>query len=149
MVLAGPRLHSLQGVTKAIVKSLDIGCEGRFAMEVEWQYSAEAEEHLEELGSADSPACWMLCGYASGFASFCLDREVYFVEHTCAAWGDPLCRAVGKDRDSWGSEIEPYLPFFKIDDIHGKILSLTEKLRQSGDELELKDRRDQRARGIL
>ena len=141
LLLAGPRLHSLQGVTRAVVERLEIGDDDLFVMEVEWHDSGEAEEHLEELGTADSPACWMLCGYASGYASFCLDREVYFVEQTSMASGDPLCLASGKDRKSWGREIEPYLPFFQIEDIHGKILTLTEQLKRTTTELELKDRR--------
>jgi two-component system response regulator HydG len=141
LLLAGPRLHSLQGVARVIVQAVEIGDGDRFVMEVEWHDSGEAEEHLEELGTAGSPACWMLCGYASGYASFCLDSEVYFVEQTCRASGDPLCLATGKDRESWGHEIVPYLTYFQIEDIHGKILTLTEQLKRTTSELELKDRR--------
>ena len=141
LVLAGARLHSLQGVARVVVGSLKIGDNGRFEMEVEWHDSGEAMEHLEELGRAESPACWMLCGYASGYASLCLDSEVYFVEQACRASGDPLCLAVGKDRASWGHEIDAYLTFFQIDDIHGKIVTLTERLKRTTAELERKDRR--------
>jgi transcriptional regulator with PAS, ATPase and Fis domain len=105
-------------------------------MELQWYRSGEAEEHLDELGPADQPVCWMLCGYASGYASFCLDREVLFVEQTCLARGDDLCQAVGKDRESWGPEIEVHLPYFQTADIHPKIVELTESLKRQGRELE-------------
>ena len=49
--------------------------------------------------------------------------------------------AVGKDRASWGHEIDAYLTFFQIDDIHGKIVTLTERLKRTTAELERKDRR--------
>ncbi len=136
LLLAGPRLHTLQGFTKAVVKSLESDATGRLQMELQWYRSGEAEEHLAEIGHADQPVCWMLCGYASGFASFCLDSEVYFVEHSCAAAGDALCQAVGKDRLSWGAEITPHLPYFQISDIHPKILELTQSLRIKTLELE-------------
>jgi transcriptional regulator with PAS, ATPase and Fis domain len=136
LLRAGPRLHTLQGITKAVVKSLRLEDGERLHMELQWYRSGEAEEHLEELGPADQPVCWMLCGYASGYASFCLDREVLFVERTCLASGDDLCQAVGKDRGSWGSEIETHLPYFQIADIHPKIVELTESLKRQSRELE-------------
>ncbi len=141
LVLAGPRLHALQGVARVVVESLEINDEGRFVMEVEWHDSGEAAEHLEEIGPADFPVCWMLCGYASGYVSMCLDREIYFVEQTCTASGDSLCLATGKDLESWGGEIEPFLKFFQIEDIHHTILALTEQLKQTTATLERRDRR--------
>ena len=141
LLLAGPRLHALQGVTRAVVELVDIGDDGRFVMNVEWHESGEAAEHLEELGASDSPSCWMLCGYASGYASLCLDSEVYFIEHSCVALGDSLCIAVGKDRNSWGDEITPYLTYFQIADIHSKILALTERLKRTTTELNLQSKR--------
>jgi len=141
LIKAGPRLHALQGVTKAVVKCLSLGDGGQTHMEVEWHDSGEADEHMAEFGLSDTPSCWMLTGYASGYVSFCVDRDVYFVEHACKASGDVVCRAVGKDRESWGREIEPHLPFFEIEDIHSAVLELTEMLKQTTRELEFKNRR--------
>ncbi len=141
LLRAGPRLHALQGVTRVVVKALEFGDGGHFQMEVEWHDSGEAEEHLQEFERSDLPVCWMLCGYASGYASFCVDRDVYFVERTCKACGDAVCKAIGKDRESWGPEIEPHLPYFQIEDIRSTVLELTEELRRTTRELELKTRR--------
>jgi len=136
LLRAGPRLHTLQGITKSVVTSLQLDDETKLRMELQWYRSGEAEEHLAALGPADHPVCWMLCGYASGYASFCLDREVLFVERTCRGKGDDLCQAVGKDRESWGPEIDAHVPYFQIDDIHPKIVELTEALKQKSRELE-------------
>ena len=127
----GPRLHTLQGVAKTIVKTLEIDpAAKRFLMEVVWHDSAEAEEHMIEIGKSSAPACWMLVGYASGYASFCLDAEVFFVERQCMAAGRRSCMAVGKDRASWGPELEPYLGFFQAENIRGKVMRLTRELRE-------------------
>ena len=87
-VKAGPMLHTLHGAVKVEVRTLKI-CEAeeQFDMEVVWHNSAEAEEYVAELGKSDRPSCWMFVGYASGYASFCLGKSVYFVERQCRAQG--------------------------------------------------------------
>jgi DNA-binding NtrC family response regulator/predicted hydrocarbon binding protein len=135
-VKAGPRMHMMQGVVRVAVRDLKIdAASGRFRMEVLWRDSGEAEEHRISLGESREPSCWMLAGYASGYASFCLDRPVYFLEGKCRAKGDRLCTAVGKDLDSWGEEVRPHLPFFQAEDVHGKIMTLTQELRRRTQEL--------------
>jgi len=141
LLRAGPRLHTLQGVTKSVVRSLTLDADGSCVMELVWYRSGEAEEHVEEFGPSDHPVCWMLCGYASGYASFCLANDVYFMETACRAKGDEVCRAVGRDRASWGQDIEAHLPYFETDDIHGKILELTDELKKKTRELERNRRR--------
>ncbi len=49
---------------------------------------------------------------------------------SCRGKGDAVCIAVGKDVDSWGEEVAPWLPYFQADDIQGKILTLTKELRE-------------------
>ncbi|MCF7975696.1 MAG: sigma 54-interacting transcriptional regulator [Phycisphaerae bacterium] len=142
-IRAGPRMHSLQGVAHAVIKSLDMDAEqGRLCMEVFWRSSGEADEHLLTLGRSDVPICWMLTGYASGYASFCLGKDVYFVEQTCQGRGDKICSAIGKDRDSWGPEVQPFLSSFQEQDsIHNEILGLTKELKSKTRELERQRRK--------
>jgi two-component system response regulator HydG len=133
---AGPRMHTLQGVTKVVTRSIAYDpASGRFKMEVLWHDSGEAEEHLIEIGKSSEPVCWMLAGYASGYASFCLEKDIYFIEQKCRAKGDRLCSAVGKDQASWGDELVPHLPYFRADDIQGKVQQLTRELREKTREL--------------
>ena len=110
-------------------------------MEIDWYNSSEAEEHLQTFGTADHPVCWILCGYASGYASFCLDREIFFVEENCAARGDMACRATGRDRESWGSGIDDYLQYFETEDIQAKIADLTKELRRKTRQVERQAKR--------
>jgi DNA-binding NtrC family response regulator len=127
---AGPRLHELQGVARVEVKSLELSAEGKYRMEVIWHDSVEADEHLIELGASPEASCWILQGYASGYASYCLERPVYFTEVTCRARGDEVCRAVGMDSDSWGDEAGALMRNYRVDDIQGKIDELTAALRK-------------------
>ena len=133
---AAGRMQSLEGVGRTVVHDIGIDeATGAFHMEITWRNSGEAEEHLFEFGRSQRPVCWIQVGYAGGYASFCLGRDVYFIERQCAAAGDPLCWAVGKDRESWGAEIEPHLPYYEAEDIQGKILGLTEELKRKTREL--------------
>jgi len=141
LLRAGPVLQTLQGVTKAIVRSIRFDNDSPFRMEIDWVHSSEVEEHIQSFGKVDQPVCWILCGYASGYASFCLDREIFFIEEKCSAMGDTVCRAVGRDRQSWGSEIDEILQYFETEDIQAKIASLTEKLRQKTIEVERQQKR--------
>ncbi|MCC7261785.1 MAG: sigma 54-interacting transcriptional regulator [Candidatus Latescibacteria bacterium] len=130
-IKAGSRLHTLQGVARVVVKSFALDQDtGSFAMEKLWHNSVEAEEHLMAVGPSKVPVCWMLAGYASGYVSFCLGKEVFFVERQCVAKGDRICSAVGKDRASWGPEIAADLSYFQIDGVQGKIERLAQSLRQ-------------------
>ena len=133
---AGPRLHTLQGVARTVIRSLSVDPAGsRFRMELAWHGSGEAEEHLAEVGPADHPVCWMLAGYASGYASFCTGTEVYFIERACRARGDRVCLASGCDAASWGAELKPYLGYFQADEIRGKVETLSQELRRQSREL--------------
>lgn len=136
LIKAGPRLHTLQGVNRTIIRKLEVDEKGGpFLMDLVWHDSSEAEEHVLELGKATYPVCWMLIGYISGYCSLCLGRNVYFIETHCEAKGDCICVALGKDEASWGKELTPYLPFFKMDEIWGKVQELSQKLRRKTREL--------------
>jgi len=130
-IKTGPRMHTLQGVTKTIIKTLEIDEKSRsFLMELTWHRSAEAEEHLIGLGQSDYPVCWKLSGYASGYTSYCFGSDIYFIEQKCKAKGDRICSVIGKDRKSWGKEIQSHLPFFELEDVQGKIEELSNELRK-------------------
>lgn len=136
-VKAGPKMHTLQGVTKSVIKSLKIDKQaGSFQMDVVWRDSGEVDEHLLAFGKSHDPVCWMLVGYASGYATFCLEKNIYFIEQKCRAKGDRLCTATGKDEDSWGKEIKPYLKYFhEAESIQLEILGLTKELKSKTREL--------------
>lgn len=133
---AGSRMHALQGVVQSRIVTMKLGAENRhLEMQVDWPNSGEANEHLYTLGTTNHPVCWMLAGYMSGYASFCLDRPVYFIEQQCRAKGDPICTATGKDVESWGPEIESYVSLLQGESIHEKVKRLTLDLQQKTQQL--------------
>ena len=126
----------------AVVKRLEVSAEaGPFLMEVTWHDSVEVEEQRPALGQADQPVCWAMVGYASGYVSFCTGQEIFFIERKCRGKGDRICAAVGKDRQSWGAEVEPYIPYFQAEDIHGEVLRLTQELKEKMKEISRQRRR--------
>ncbi len=145
LVKAGPRLHAMQGVARWVTKHLDLDetgdKDGHFRMDVTWHGSGEAEEHVAHLGKSEHPVCWMLAGYASGFMSYALNRNIYFVEQSCRAQGERVCTAVGKNAASWEGDPSAALAYFSADDIKGKIRTLSDKLRQVTRALEVNTRR--------
>lgn len=142
-IKAGPRLHTLQGVTRSVVKSLLMDEQtGHFEMEVTWHDSGEAEEHLIEFGRSYEPVCWMLTGYASGYATFCFGKNIYFVEEKCCGKGDQICSAIGKDEKSWGDEAAKFAHDYReVEGIQSKILDLTNELKTKSRQLELQRKR--------
>jgi DNA-binding NtrC family response regulator len=106
-VRMGAEFHGIQGAVHADPIRLSLQrASNQFEAEALWRHSYEAEQHLQHCGPAAEPACWTLCGYASGFASACLGREIYFRETQCAAVSGSHCVVVGKDAASWGDDGE-------------------------------------------
>ncbi|MBN2377802.1 MAG: sigma-54-dependent Fis family transcriptional regulator [Sedimentisphaerales bacterium] len=140
---AGPRMHTLQGVTRSVVKSLDFDEDGEnFNMHLDWHHSGEAEEHLIAFGKSDHCVCRMLVGYASGYATFCLGKNIYFIENKCRAKGDRICSATGKNENAWPDEFKDQLANFKeVDHIQKKIKDLTILLKRKDRQLANQNKR--------
>jgi two-component system response regulator HydG len=146
---AGSRMHAIEGVARTSIKSMELDEQtGRFEMSIVWHDSGEAREHVAEFGTASEPVCWILNGYASGYASYCLGTKVYFIEQKCSAAGDRVCMTVGKDQASWGAEIERHLPYFETEDIRGKILKLTKELQEKTREVRRQRRQIEHLEGM-
>jgi DNA-binding NtrC family response regulator len=104
-VRMGAMLQGVEGAVHADLAHLTLDpVSHRFEAECLWRHSYEAEQHLRQCGTAAEPVCWTLCGHASGFASACLGREVYFRENQCAAVSGSHCHAVGRDVTAWQLE---------------------------------------------
>jgi two-component system, NtrC family, response regulator HydG len=143
---ASMRLQRILGVATADLISFGVdAASGSFSMEFACQDSVEVDEYISELGTSDKPCCWNLMGYASGYASYCLGKSVYFVERECRAKGDTRCLAMGMDIDSWGQEISEDLPYFHAADIRGKIQTLSAQLREKELELDRRQRQTEYA----
>ena len=98
----GPELHALRGMVLPELQRLVVSEKGgEFICEVVWFNSYEVEICANEMGPMNEPGCWNLTGYASGYSSALLQREISFQELECHSCGGDRCFAVGKPAAEW------------------------------------------------
>ncbi|AZT82480.1 AAA family ATPase [Marinobacter sp. NP-4(2019)] len=134
--LAGPQLHSLKGMVKAVPIEIDINQEtGGFYCELEWIDSFEVDICQTELGQMDEPACWSLLGYACAYTSSFMGREIIFREVSCRGCGDDKCMIVGKPAEEW-EDTEEFTKYFKADPIIEELYDLQSQVSSLRSSLE-------------
>jgi DNA-binding NtrC family response regulator len=138
---AGAMLHTLEGIVRAEVRAVEYDeTTGRFAEEVVWHDSYEAEQHVHHYGKSASPVCWSLVGYSSGFVSACLGKEIYFRETACLGTGASRCEAIGRDAESWGPELEAIRTDFQAADLGQEVERLRDAVARRLKELDRRER---------
>jgi transcriptional regulator with GAF, ATPase, and Fis domain len=104
--IAGAKLHGLEGSVKVNLIHAEIDREnGICEVVAEWVNSYEADQHLKHLGLSDSPVCWTLTGYANGYTSAVLGRDMYYIEHECVGRGDSRCLVRGSAKVDENSSV--------------------------------------------
>ncbi len=104
-MLAGPLIHGLEGSVKVVTDELKFDRDaGTFHMYGKWLNTYEADQHLALFGQADEAVCWTIAGYASGFGSGFMGREVLCVETMCRGKGDPYCAWEMRNIEAWGNK---------------------------------------------
>lgn len=99
---AGPRLHKLEGVVRPVTITFEFDiARGDFFADYWWHDSSEDDEHIAAFGIGTEPACWMQVGYASGYASAFMGKQIIYRETQCRATGADVCRITGKPADQW------------------------------------------------
>jgi DNA-binding NtrC family response regulator len=137
----GAMLQTLEGIVRVEVRRVvHDDSTGRFEEEVLWHDSYVAEQHVHHYGKASSPVCWSLVGYASGFASACMGKEIYFRETSCLGQGAKHCVAMGRDAESWGSDLDIIRADFQAASVGHEVERLHEAVSKRLKEL---DRREQ------
>ncbi len=102
MLLAGTRLHSLEGIVQVEPLHLEFDADkGEYHGEFLWHNSYEVEEHVAAFGVGKQPACWTLTGYAIGYVTTLLGKLIIFREVECCAAGAKRCKVVGKAAEQW------------------------------------------------
>ncbi|KPN72199.1 sigma-54-dependent Fis family transcriptional regulator [Neisseria sp. 83E34] len=100
--LVGPQLHTVRGMVKVTPVTLDIDIEqGRFYGEFAWEDSFEVSYHKKKNGISQEPVCWSLLGYASGYSSYFMGKQIAFTETQCEAMGHTHCHIIGKPVEEW------------------------------------------------
>ncbi len=120
---AGTRLHALEGITDAHPLLHEFNTDtGAFYAEGTWTTSYEAEQHLKHIGKSDTPVCWTLTGYASGYTTAVFGREVFYFETECVGRGDGQCHVVGKSLGSETNEaIDAAREHYQIEDFEQQL----------------------------
>ena len=140
-IRAGAMLQTLEGIVRVDVRKTDYdAATGRFEEHVVWHDSYVAEQHLHHYGNTKSPVCWSLVGYASGFVSACLGKEVYFRETSCAAQGARYCVAIGRDAESWGPDLGAIRGDFQAATVGHEVERLHEAVSKRLKELDRRER---------
>ncbi|MCM2257396.1 MAG: sigma-54-dependent Fis family transcriptional regulator [Vicinamibacteria bacterium] len=128
---AGGRLHQLQGLVVYEPVARDPRQAPRHFAQAVWKESYEADTHLSHLGLSTEPVCWTLCGFASGYLSYCHGRSICCLEERCRGKGDAVCVMAGRPSDEWGDEMRANLVYFQPDAIHGALDKVTAALRRT------------------
>lgn len=129
----GPQMHALLGVTLAECVDFDVDVsKGKFISEYIWHDSIEDDAHLRFFDIGPDPVCWFQIGYASGFSSVFIGRQIIYKEVECRTQGYKHCRIVGKTYEEWDDAtdemaiLQPHLQNFNQGPADKKPLSLDE-----------------------
>ncbi|SDH98979.1 Sugar diacid utilization regulator [Alteribacillus persepolensis] len=95
-----------------------------------WKYSQEAEQHIHHFGLSDEAVCFTLTGYAGGYVSCILGREVIFKEIECRGKGDPHCHWVAKPIEDWGEDIKEELAYYKEEHIGKELDNAVKRIEE-------------------
>lgn len=133
-MMAAVELIEIMGMAKAEVTKLVLE-EKTIEIEIQCTDSVEVEQHQIEFGISSNPVCWVMAGYLSGYASYCLGQDIYFSESQCQGTKASNCAFIGKNLSSWGNAINLELPFFFAEDIQKKVRQLTSRISEQQREL--------------
>lgn len=105
MFFVGPQMHCLEGIGLSEPVRLEFDVEkGEHFGEFVWSHQVEDEEHVRHFPIGTEPSCWMQVGYASGYATEFMGRQILYREVECQSMGQTSCRIVGKPVTDWGDE---------------------------------------------
>lgn len=131
-ILRGPIYHASKGHVRARVTHQELemvhGKTKTFSFKGVWEDSFEAEQHCHNFGLSESPVCFTLTGYASGYVSSILGEEVFFKEVQCAGTGAPYCIWEGRKLSDWQEEANELL-------FYNKELPILHELEQTHEKL--------------
>jgi Activator of aromatic catabolism/Histidine kinase/V4R domain/Histidine kinase-, DNA gyrase B-, and HSP90-like ATPase len=100
---AGPILMNWSGLARVQLNRLDFNrSKGSFLAEIEWTDSYESEQHMYQFGVSQTPVCWTLTGYLSGYFSLAFGQNLLCLETSCVGEGETRCVALVKPIAAWG-----------------------------------------------
>jgi DNA-binding NtrC family response regulator len=136
----GAVLHTLEGIVRVEIVRLECDDTGHFEAEFAWHDSYIAEQHVHHYGQSTEPVCWSLAGYATGYTSACLGREVYFRETACLGQGAKHCTVIGRDAAAWADELETLRADFQGADLGMEVKRLHTAVQRKAQHLAKRER---------
>lgn len=117
LLSAGPALHALEGMVSVepITLDIDVG-RGHYYGEFFWRDSAEVDAHMAYYEPGTDPVCWMQIGYACGYTSQFMGKQILYKEVECRGMGHRHCRIVGKPVEQW-QDPEPDIGFLRAEPV--------------------------------
>jgi two-component system response regulator HydG len=120
----GPQSHMVTGQVKVTPVKLELDEETLdFHGVFDWENSFEAEIFLAEYGVSYEPVCWSQIGYATGFTSHFVGRQILFREQGCVGCGERVCRIEGRPVEEW-DDCEELLRYYRPDRIADQLFAL-------------------------
>ncbi|MBP1626305.1 MAG: zraR 4 [Holophagaceae bacterium] len=146
MLLAGAKLHALEGMVKVEPVQLSFDAQsGTYSGEFLHHHSAEADEAIATQGLLREPACWGLVGHVIGYVSTLLGKLIIFREVECRAQGAAVCRIVGRPAEEW-EDVEEDLQYLNAE---GFVSSTAFGVPQSKEAASLPELEDENTRQMV
>ncbi len=122
---SGCRLMEIAGISSPAITSLKVDSETHAAeITIEWPGPGRVDPDRKKTEPAHQILDKIITGYMSGFSSYCFDRDIWFQQVIEKKQKTTECRAIGKDRNSWGRCNSEIKGLWETDDIEEHIQKL-------------------------
>jgi DNA-binding NtrC family response regulator len=138
--MTGPRLHTLEGIVRVTPVRIELDrMAGKFYGEFLWEDSWEGQWHRHYYGVHSDPVCWTQIGYACGYTSAFMGRQILYKEVECSGAGHDNCRIVGKPAEEW-DDAAAQVKYFAPEAIADQLFDLQTQVAQLRSTIEAKDK---------
>ena len=128
--MTGPHLHMLEGGAKVTpIKVQFDRITGTFYGEFLWENSWEGQWHRHRYGVCSEPMCWSQIGYACGYTSAFMGRQILYKEVDCVGMGGKNCRIIGKPAEEW-EDAADYTRYLNRESIAEQLIELQTQVVQ-------------------
>jgi len=135
---AGIRLQTIGGMANCELSELKMDYAAKtLSFSGHWRNSIESTLHNHNATLHEIPACWIIPGFLSGYASTVLGEEVIVRENTCQLRGHPVCTFEGRNMSQWGAEAEILQQSMNVGRFKDEIKHLREVMEQANERLEM------------
>ncbi|MFD1707247.1 XylR N-terminal domain-containing protein [Siminovitchia sediminis] len=148
LMLAGPMLHTLEGVVTVEPDQLEISEESIYFTGF-WRNSFEAEEHTSYYGLGTDEVCWILVGYASGYLTSTFGKDVIAYEEKCMGKGDSTCKFVARPAEELEEKRRTLLSCYKADSLVSELDRAYKELKNINRNIMESDRIQQQLTNFL